>query len=226
MNPYVDGRWFRPVRGVGIVAIVFIWLATAVTFVLPFVIIHAIDVINEGVTDEGPVDPVVENAVATLGLTVLVAVVVYLLAGFLYWVWSWRARCNAEGLAGRRSQDLARAWTFWGWLCPIVNLWFPCQILLDIHRVSDLREPRRAGMVIAWWICLLGAYVVPSIVLNVSARGASRQEIVDRLPVTGTVASVVGMALLITAAVLITVAIRRISDWQSTPRERAPEWAM
>lgn len=226
MNPYVDGRWFRPVRGVGVVAIVFIWLATAATFVLAFVIVHTIDVINRRLTGEGPVDPVVANAAGTLSVTILVVVVVYVLAGFLYWMWSWRARCNAEGLAGRRSQDLARAWTFWGWLCPIVNLWFPCQILLDIHRVSDLREPRRAGMVIAWWICLLGAYVMPSIVLNISARGASRQEVVDRLPMTGAAASVVGLALLVAAAVLITVVIRRIGDWQTTPREQAPGWAM
>jgi hypothetical protein len=234
--PHQHGRYFRSIRGVGVATIVFVWIAVAAALTLPFVVIHAVGVINRSFTDESVDDPALEAAGGQFALAVVVLLLVFLTAGILYWVWSWRARGNAEGLAGRQSQDLSRGWTFWGWICPIVNLWFPCQILLDIHRASDRRQRRGAGLVIAWWICFLGADVLPAVVLGAAERPSSsgitvgptltptpsdvQQVDLHHLAAAGVVGVVLGGLLLIAAAVLLTMVIRRISEWQSTPREQ------
>jgi fumarate reductase subunit D len=58
--------------------------------------------------------------------------IVMLVAGIVFVVWLHRARINAEYSSFR--QRRARAWTFWGWIVPIVSLWIPFQVLGDIWR--------------------------------------------------------------------------------------------
>jgi hypothetical protein len=236
VDPYVDGRWFRPVHGVGVATIVFVWLSlVSVPFLVPQVI-HVLNLSRSilAADDAGTLTDAqgsaLLSAVGSFALTAAISGVVVLTAFVLYWVWSWRARCNAEGLAGRQSQDLSRGWTFWGWLCPIVSLWFPCQILVDIHRASDTRERRHAGLVVAWWICFLGAEVLPGILVNAIARrsgqpvggggltGSAVAPGADALTASALPASVLGLVLSAAAAALLTVVILRINRWQSTPR--------
>jgi hypothetical protein len=52
----------------------------------------------------------------------------------LFLVWFYRAGINAErhGYPQRR----ARGWAYAGWIVPIVNLWFPFQIMGDIWRAG------------------------------------------------------------------------------------------
>jgi len=59
----------------------------------------------------------------------------------LFAVWFYRARINAERHGYR--QRHARGWAFWGWIVPIVNLWFPFQIMGDIWRAGLPAEQRR-----------------------------------------------------------------------------------
>lgn len=73
----------------------------------------------------------------------------------LFLVWFYRARINAEphGYPQRR----ARAWAFWGWVVPIVNIWFPFQIMGDIWRAGLPAEQRgeTAWLPALWWTCWL-----------------------------------------------------------------------
>jgi hypothetical protein len=73
----------------------------------------------------------------------------------LFVVWFYRARINAErhGYPQRR----ARGWAFWGWIIPIINLWFPFQIMGDIWRAGLPAEQRRktAWLPALWWTCWL-----------------------------------------------------------------------
>lgn len=50
----------------------------------------------------------------------------------LFVVWFRRARISAEGRDYR--QRRARGWTFWGWIIPVVSIWFPFQLMGDIWR--------------------------------------------------------------------------------------------
>lgn len=66
-------------------------------------------------------------------------------AGIVFLIWFRRARINAEGHGWH--QRFARAWTFWGWIVPVVNLWIPLQVMDDIWQASF---PRRSRTWIAW----------------------------------------------------------------------------
>jgi Domain of unknown function (DUF4328) len=70
-------------------------------------------------------------------------------------VWFRRARINAEGHDYR--QRRARGWAFWGWIIPIVNLWFPFQVMGDIWRAGLPEAKRRkiAWLPALWWTCWL-----------------------------------------------------------------------
>ena len=73
----------------------------------------------------------------------------------LFVVWFRRARINAERHGYR--QRRARGWTFWGWIVPIVNLWFPFQLMGDIWRAGlpAERRGRTAWLPALWWTCWL-----------------------------------------------------------------------
>ena len=83
-------------------------------------------------------------AYLTVGLFVAAAILVV--------IWFYRARTN---VTGRGRQRLDRAWTVWGWVCPVVNLWFPYQIMSDIEN-TDLPPAGRLGAMRIrglWWAC-------------------------------------------------------------------------
>jgi Domain of unknown function (DUF4328) len=73
----------------------------------------------------------------------------------LFVVWFRRARINAERHGYR--QRRARGWTFWGWIVPIVNLWFPFQIMGDVWRAGLPNQERgkTAWPPALWWTCWL-----------------------------------------------------------------------
>jgi hypothetical protein len=73
----------------------------------------------------------------------------------LFVVWFRRARINAERHGYR--QRRARGWTFWGWIIPIVSLWFPFQLMGDIWRAGlpAERRGRTAWLPALWWTCWL-----------------------------------------------------------------------
>jgi hypothetical protein len=73
----------------------------------------------------------------------------------LFVVWFRRARINAERHKYRQRRALG--WAFWGWIIPVVSIWFPFQIMGDIWR-AGLPAPQRrktAWLPALWWTCWL-----------------------------------------------------------------------
>ncbi|MFF3915227.1 DUF4328 domain-containing protein [Streptomyces sp. NPDC001852] len=69
----------------------------------------------------------------------------------VYLCWLWRVRVNAE-VFDQSAHTMGRGWTIGGWFCPIVNLWFPRRIVLNIWDASVPWGARaRHGPVNAWW---------------------------------------------------------------------------
>jgi hypothetical protein len=109
------------------------------------------------------------DAVAWLGaiaapMLVGVSNVGFLVAMVMFVVWFYRARVNAEGHGW--PQRWSRGWAIAGWLVPVVNFWFPFQIMADIWR-AGLPEPSRANRAILpgiWWACLLAFFCLLSFV--------------------------------------------------------------
>lgn len=71
--------------------------------------------------------------------------------GIVFTVWFRRARINAERQGWK--QRRARAWAFWGWVIPVVNLWFPFQIMGDIWRAGlpAAQRHKTAWLPALWW---------------------------------------------------------------------------
>jgi len=133
------GREFQPLRGLAdiltvllAVVVAFIWARLGVQLLSPGSVHYFTDFHLDNAAD-----------ITMLGLSIL------------FVVWFYRARINAERHGYR--QRRARGWAFWGWIVPIVNLWFPFQIMGDIWRAGLPAELRgeTAWLPALWWTCWL-----------------------------------------------------------------------
>lgn len=141
----------RPVRGTARVAVAALAL-TAVAWVVRAV--WHVRLAVAGMPASGPMDqgggrhrlPTgLEDGyhiVDTLGsgITVLCA------AMFLNWLW--RVRDNARAFSGERPR-YSGIWVYVGWVVPVMNLWVPRGIVVDVHRASAPGE--RLPDVVNWW---------------------------------------------------------------------------
>jgi hypothetical protein len=139
-------------------------------------------------------------------------IIAFLVAGMFFLMWLWPARQNAEIMCAaphRRS----RVWLTLSWLVPVVSLWFPYQIVSDIHRASQPGNPRAVAdlaavpgspLLAAWWVLWLVNQVSSTVVTFGGNLSDSTIGLLD----------VIGRVALVGAAVLIIVIIREISVWQ------------
>ncbi|GHI05450.1 hypothetical protein AQI88_22590 [Streptomyces cellostaticus] len=69
----------------------------------------------------------------------------------VYLCWLWRVRGNAE-VFNPGGHSKARGWTIAGWFVPVVNLWFPRRVTLDIWDSSAPWAERPShALVNCWW---------------------------------------------------------------------------
>ena len=122
----------------------------------------------------------------------------------LFVVWFYRARINAERHGYR--QRRARAWAFWGWVVPIVNLWFPFQIMGDIWRAGLPAEQRgeTAWLPALWWTCWLLSE------LGIFGAGATATS--DFVPHIAADTNHASLCFLVVAGVMLIAIIRTVSD--------------
>jgi hypothetical protein len=72
-----------------------------------------------------------------------------LVAGFVTSsLWLHRARTNADVMEPGRRHARSAGWAWGGWVCPVVSLWFPFQVVRDTARASD---PTDATSLFGWW---------------------------------------------------------------------------
>jgi hypothetical protein len=86
----------------------------------------------------------------------------FFVAMVMFLVWFYRARVNAEGHDWPQRQSRAAA--VWSWFVPVVNFWFPLQIMADIWRAGLPAESRAnpATLPGIWWACVLAIFVLMS----------------------------------------------------------------
>ncbi|MFI6080298.1 DUF4328 domain-containing protein [Streptomyces sp. NPDC051217] len=99
--------------------------------------------------------PGVEDRQLSYDLFGLLQSAFYLSTGIVYVCWLYRSRDNAEVFAPG-TQRRGRSWTGWGWLVPVVNLWFPRRVTLDIWNASRSVGPNSPdrvgpGLINLWW---------------------------------------------------------------------------
>lgn len=77
------------------------------------------------------------------GVALLATITVYL-------IWFWRVRVNAEAFnPGGHSKS--RGWTIAGWFVPVVNLWFPRRVTLDVWDSSAPWAERPGHALVNFW---------------------------------------------------------------------------
>jgi hypothetical protein len=126
----------------------------------------------------------------------------FVLAAVAFIVWLWRVRANAELLVGPHGQRLTREWVIGAWICPVVNFWFPYQVVVDVWRASAPdRGNVRDGLVVWWWMSFVVSWLF--------TRFITLAGIVDVAPL------VLSCVLDLASGVLALVVVRQISNWQA-----------
>ncbi|WP_176993494.1 DUF4328 domain-containing protein [Nonomuraea jiangxiensis] len=187
---------------IGIVAAVIdLWYASLVDRM-----IVDLDSVSEAEIDTGDL---------VYGLSGILETVVYLVAVVAFLVWLFRVRANAEILSpgGHRHTP---PWLIFGWVVPIVNFWFPKQIVDDIWYASSRTPSPPRGLFNAWW----AAWLIGTWVANVAGRLLFNAEELESLAAAARF-DVVGIVLMLIAAVLAIGVIRKITEAQEAHRSTA-----
>lgn len=142
--------------------------------------------------------------------TLVAAIVVYL-------IWFLRVRVNAE-VFNPFGHSKSRAWAGWGWFVPVVNLWFPRRVMLDIWEASGPVGVRSAtGLVNAWWTFWIIGLIADRAGFTAYRRAETAQEIHDAV---GQVmfADVVDVV----AAVLAILVVLKLTRMQNEKAHQGP----
>ncbi|MEV0266244.1 DUF4328 domain-containing protein [Streptomyces sp. NPDC050617] len=166
-------------------------------------------------------------------IMLLIGTLTQLATAVVWAVWFRRTRLNAEVFApgGHR---YGSGWAAGSWFTPVVNLWFPKQIANDIWRASSPAGPYGPrGVLNAWWVLW--------IVGNVFGSGATMQYLVARgrmvdadtavFDVRGRVdafqtalaSSIVACLVLLAAAILAILFVRRLTAMQEQRAMAGPQ---
>ena len=151
---------------------------------------------------------------AAAGVAQMVALVAAIV---VYLVWFLRVRVNAE-VFNPFGHSKKRAWAGWGWLVPVVNLWYPRRIMLDIWDASSPVGTRASqALVNAWWTLWLVAVFTRRLGSSAYNRAETLDEIRDA---AGQV--LVSDAVDIAAAVLAILVVLRLTRMQHEKGLRGP----
>ncbi|MFI9650583.1 DUF4328 domain-containing protein [Streptomyces sp. NPDC052040] len=112
-----------------------------------------------------------DASVSASGLASMVLVYAMTAAAVLFLIWFSRARRTAL-LLSTGSVAGSAGWAVLAWLIPVVNLWVPRQLLLEVRRASAAASGKadRRGLVNAWWAAWVARVVLA--VLAVVSRAA------------------------------------------------------
>jgi hypothetical protein len=130
-------------------------------------------------------------------------------------VWFFRVRKNA-GLWG--PQTRRQGWTIAAWFTPVVNFWFPVQIMRDVWRTSSDEPSARtvvARVAAGWWTCWTLAWLTGYRTFTVHSTAADGTTVVTQQAsffLDGTVVSALFLGL---AAFLMVRVVAGITEMQT-----------
>lgn len=141
-----------------------------------------------------------DSRVTILELVAMVATAVVFL------VWLLRARNNAELISGFDTQRHSKGWLFGSWICPVVNFWFPYQVVVDVWRASAPRRPVSGGLVLTWWLLYLGSGLTSAVATRIPSLLATAE------------LNTLSSACYLACGAVLALIITRVTVWQSQPR--------
>lgn len=155
----------RSLSGLGIATQVLLVVQLVAAIGLLFPVFHERDLIRRARSGPGSVTlHEAQRADDTLAAMSGVVGLLYIATGIVWIIWFHRARKNVEAW-GPIFQRLRPGWAIGGWICPIVNLWFPYMIARDIlddtERAPDDRTAQRhhRPLLVVWWLSFVTLFV-------------------------------------------------------------------
>jgi hypothetical protein len=222
-TPPLD-RWFSSEQPMGVAASVLIGLVTVTTWASAWSDWYSYQTLKRYADDP---DALGEADLISGSLGIVAAIALFAAAA-VFIVWLWRVRWNAEMFC-RGEHRFTRGWVLGCWLVPVVNLWYPKQVVDDIVAASDprtdpltpvLKEIPGTRLVWAWWLTWVVGLVSGNIVQRGVIHGASQLGDLR----TNVILSTVSALFTTGAAVLAVILIQRIGELQ-TQRPWVPWWA-
>ncbi|TDD23800.1 DUF4328 domain-containing protein [Kribbella turkmenica] len=222
-QPPLD-RWFSSERAMGLAASILIGVVTVSTWATAWSDWYSYQSVKNHADDP---DRLAEADLIS-GSLGIVAALALLAAAVVFIVWLWRVRWNAEMFC-RGEHRFTRGWVLGSWICPVVNLWYPKQVVDDIVAASDPRTPPQTlvlrdipgtRLVWAWWLTWVAGLVTG----NVVQRGILVAATEPGQLRTNVVLSTISALFTTAAAVLAVILIERIDELQ-TKRAWVPWWA-
>ena len=125
------------------------------------------------------IDEVARGADGSLGVVMAYDLVALLLlpAGLAAYIvnclWLHRCRSNAEVVVPQATHARRSLWIWLAWWVPVVNLWFPYQVVRDVDGAHRLGE-RRTGLALWWtgWLLWLFSSSVADRILTSAGDGS------------------------------------------------------
>ncbi|WP_026454899.1 DUF4328 domain-containing protein [Saccharomonospora iraqiensis] len=208
----------RPTAGLGTAASVLIGLVASYGAVTTWLGWELYTLVSDSVTGARTVTfaeiESLESLSLTLGLLYLALGVVTVVT---FLVWLWRARANAERTSTTPHRR-ARGWVLGGWFVPVVNFWFPYQVVADVYRASSPDGSRGTPWLAWWWASWLVALVLDR---GASAAFEEAEPTVEMFRTLAITQTLMGVAL-VSAAVPLVLVLQRITAWQNGSGMQAP----
>ncbi|MFG1907037.1 DUF4328 domain-containing protein [Kribbella sp. NPDC048928] len=173
------GPQFRPLRAVAIVSIVLMGLTVLAAVVQCVLLWRSYDEVKRfvyGLLSDEEIERGVQSIAGTGPFLNLVS---YLLLGtaIAFVLWLWRARENVDFLYSpfapqpivppHRLHRRVPGWVVGAWFCPIVQFWYPLQVVEDVVRASEpvsrpgaARSGRIRTLLYGWWASWTGFWVI------------------------------------------------------------------
>lgn len=95
----------------------------------------------------------------------------------------WLKQATEEALATGRETRLSPRWGLWSWIVPVVSLWFPRRMILDVLPAQD--ENLKPNEVNTWWLTFLGFLMINDYGLVLTIQSASENPIHPKYDIAG-----------------------------------------
>ncbi|GGQ92094.1 hypothetical protein GCM10010195_55220 [Kitasatospora griseola] len=209
-----EGTRRRPVSGWAAavtVLILIVLLRELVVLVANWRDYELIHAYLDGTATEAELVAADADALTALSGSALLSYLPWSAAGVAFLVWLWRARINAESLRGRDTQRRTRIWIVGSWITPVVNLWYPYQIVSDVWQASSPRRSAPGALVKAWWAC----FVLLGLVRPIQWRLAKQDWTSESDVLANANVSLLFAVLAVAAGVLVVLIVRQVTAWQN-----------
>ena len=139
--------------------------------------------LNVASPDIGNIDmEMINTSDMLIVVTTLAYWAIFILAIVFFIMWFRRAYYNLHQLSWHNAR-YTEGWAAGSWFVPIINLWWPCQIMVDIWRGTQnalrvrLGEPQSLSIIGWWW----AFYLLQRFVRNIASVLGSRANDIESL---------------------------------------------